>query len=492
MYFYKSMLGKVFKNSFWYSFSSILLRASSIIFFPIFSAYLTKADYGILSVTQGIIVWLTAIIGMELHNCFVRYLNTDECNSDSEYKSKVIGNILMFSSLSFVVCLIVLMLLGEKAFNFLLNDIDYYPYMFFSLVGLVFTFIVNLYRFYLKSIQKGRLSFWYDMGFFASNILLNLFFVVVLKMDVIGIIYSTIICGVVFTIIAIYNFSKAASFTFDRIILTSLLRYSLPLVPFILFGMGVETISTFFLNKEIGKEATGIFYIAVTLAAVFSTIKESVLAAISPWFFEFYENHKNKVYEIVNLLIWGGAICCFLISVFSLEVLEILSNNEELVVSWKYVPILLIGYLIVFVGQIYNLPVYYLKTKNNRLIFGSALGFFGTFIFCYFFAKHGIIAAVISKTIGYSLMTFVFLILARLMGFKVDYLRLLLILAIFIPLFFLNYLPINYVYLLVLKCIVSVVIVLQFGKKILKKYVAIKRKYIIFRNLIKIKLIGNN
>ena len=86
MYFYRSMLGKVIKNSFWYSFSSVLLRASSIIFFPIFSKYLTKADYGILSVTQSIIIWVSAVAALELHSTFVRFLNSEEAKDELLYK----------------------------------------------------------------------------------------------------------------------------------------------------------------------------------------------------------------------------------------------------------------------------------------------------------------------------------------------------------------------------------------------------------------------
>lgn len=239
------MLGKVIKNSFWYSFSSVLLRASSIIFFPIFSKYLTKADYGILSVTQSIIIWVSAVAALELHSTFVRFLNSEEAK-DELYRSKVIGNIILFSCFTFSVIILILLIFGQYLLKTILNDIDFYPYMFYSIVGLFFSFIVNLYRFYLKASQKGKQSFWFDILFFSSNIILNLVFVVLLKTDVIGIIYSTIICGVIFSFIAFFQFTKEAKFSFDKKILKSLLNYSLPLVPFILLGMGIETTSTFF------------------------------------------------------------------------------------------------------------------------------------------------------------------------------------------------------------------------------------------------------
>ncbi len=478
------MLGKVIKNSFWYSFSSVLLRASSIIFFPIFSKYLTKADYGILSVTQSIIIWVSAVAALELHSTFVRFLNSVEAN-DELYRSKVIGNIILFSCFSFSVIILILLFFGQYILKTILNDIDFYPYMFYSIVGLFFSFIVNLYRFYLKASQKGKQSFWFDILFFSSNIILNLVFVVLLKTDVIGIIYSTIICGVIFSSKAFFQFTKEAKFSFDKKILKSLLNYSLPLVSFILLGMGIETTSTFFLNKEIGKEATGIFYIAVTFAAIFSTVKESIIAAITPWFFEYYGKRMDLIYKLINHLIIGGAILCFGISVFSYEVLSILSSNPNLVVSWKYIPILLIGYYTVFVGQIYNLPIYQQKNKNNRLIIGSLVGFLATFMFCYFYAQHGIIAAVISKTIGYGLMTVVFLYIASLLKFKVNYIGIVLTMLIFVPMFFINFLPLDYKLLLPLKILMSVIVIWYLTNSILKSYIGVKKKYILLNRVVR-------
>lgn len=472
------MLQKVFKNSVWYSLSSILLRASSIIFFPIFSKYLTSSDYGILSLTQGVVLWISTFASLEMRSTLPRFLNSKRSLENPDYKARIIGNILLLSLTSILLFGFIFLFYGETLLKQILNDISYYPYMYYSLIGMIVLFTVNLYRYYLKSIHKGVQSFWFDIIFFASNIALNLFFVVILKTDVVGLMYSTIICGSIFTVVALYNFIKVSSFSIDFEIIKELLKYTLPLVPFILLGMGIETVSTFFLNKEIGKEATGIFYIAVTFAAIFSTLKESVVAATSPWFFEHYEKKGDLIHKFIYDLIWGGAILCLIISIFSFEILSLLSSNDDLIVSWQYIPILLIGYLVVFIGQIYNLPVYYKGNKNNLLVVGSFIGFITTFVFCFFFSKYGILAASLSKTFGYLTMTIFFLRITKVVNFKVNYPRLILTLTIFIPLFFLNFLPINYIVLLTIKISLTLFILYQFISSLLKRYIGMKRLFV--------------
>jgi len=474
------MLSTVFKNSFWYSFSSILLRASSIIFFPIFSSYLTKADYGILSVSQSLILIITSIAGIELQNALSRFINSDKSRSDEKYKKRVIGNILIASTVSYSIVVLVLLIFGQVILGKILNDIPFYPYIYFSVIGLIFSLFVNLYRNYLKATHKGKASFVFDIAFFLSNIILNLFFVVVLKTDVIGIIYSTVICGVFYSAISLYQFYKVATFSFDKKIIKSVLKYSLPLLPYIWLGLGIETVSTFFLNYEIGKEASGIFYIALTFAGIFSTIKESIISAITPWFFEFYNSKKYLISKLVHHILWAGAIFCFGISVFSYEALYILSNNPDLLDGWKYVPLLVIGYLIVFLGQIYNLPIYHEMNKNKWLILSSVSGFLITFLIAYLLTeKYGLYGAVISRTVGYSAMTIITLFISsRIVNFKVNVPKILLTLLLFTPLFFINYLPVSYWALIGIKVLVSVFVVITFLRSLIKNYIGFRRKYL--------------
>lgn len=483
------MLSKVFRNSFWYSFSSILLRASSVIFFPIFSSYLTKADYGILSISQSLILSISIIAGLELKSSLSRFINSDEAKESKTYQSKIIGNVLTASIISHTIVIIICLIIGKYAFKSILNDIDFYPYIFFTLIGLFFTFIVNLYRVYLKAIHKGKESFIYDIAYFSSNIGLNLLFVVVLKTDVIGIIYSTVICGVVFSTISLLQFRKLCSFSLDKNILLPIFKYTIPLIPYIWLGLGIEFISTFFLNLKIGKEASGLFYIAVTFAGIFSIVKESIISAITPWFFEFYKTEKKLIHKLVHHVLWGGAIICFIISVFSFEVLHILSNNANLVEGWKYIPTLIIGYLIVFVGQIYILPIYYKRDKNNFLIIGSLLGFLTTFFIAYLLTDQmGVMGAVIAKTAGYTVMTIIFLIISKIViNFDINFYKIGLILIVIIPLLYLNYLPFNYVYMLIIKISLSFALTIHFIYSLTINYFGFRRKIVVLKKTMQIK-----
>ena len=194
------MFNKVISNSFLYSFSSILLRASSIFLFPIFSFYLSKADYGILLITSSLTIFLTSLSNFELQKTLTRFLYNEEYD-----RKKILGNILIVGIITNTIVVGILLLFGNNILSYFLNDIPYYPYMFYSLLCIFFTFLVTIYSSYLKAIQKGKKSFVFDITYHITNILLNLFFVVVLKYNVIGLIYSTLVSGIIFSTIAYFK-----------------------------------------------------------------------------------------------------------------------------------------------------------------------------------------------------------------------------------------------------------------------------------------------
>ena len=190
-------LNKVVQNSFLYSFSSIILRASSIIFFPLFSLYLTKTDYGILSISQSIYIILVLLAGLELNKALTRFIfNKNNHTQDQDNK-------LIYTSLSISFsfgCLIVLFMtfIGQYFLGPILKDISYYPYVFVYTLCIPLNTVVDTCRVYLKARHKGVQVFILDTSFYSFNILLNLFFIIILKWDVLGLIFGTFLNIVIF------------------------------------------------------------------------------------------------------------------------------------------------------------------------------------------------------------------------------------------------------------------------------------------------------
>ncbi len=395
-------LKKVFKNSLLYSFSSILLRASSIIFFPIFSAYLTKTDYGILSMSQSIGAIVTVFAGLELTRALTRMIYNKNSN-DSKYQDSLVSTLLLTSLIVSSVIVALLAIFGGWILKPILKDIPFYPYIFVFLLSIPFAIMVNVCKAYLMATHQGFKVFILDVAFFGTNILLNLILVVIFKMNILGVILGILINAIFFGLLLIPLFYRKFTFNFDKTIFKSAMEYSLALLPNVFAGIALESIDKFFLNSYAGADNSGLYYIAITFAAIFSATKEAIVGAFTPWLFgNIADGDESYLSKVISTIYIGLGIIALFLSWFSKEVLLILSSNPDLVNSYKYIPINVLALFIIFLGQLYGLKILFYTRYVKYLVFTILVGIVVDIIACYFLVPvYGIHGAALSRVIAF-------------------------------------------------------------------------------------------
>ncbi|MEX0811989.1 MAG: oligosaccharide flippase family protein [Chitinophagales bacterium] len=396
-------LRKVAQNSFLYTISSVLLRASSIIFFPIFSLYLTKSDYGILSITQSIGTFVTLFAGLELGKALTRFIFNESEKENSDHSSLIFTTLITSFAFGLIVVAF-LSLSGPYILKPILNDIPFYPYVFLFLLSIPLNTSVNTCRVYLKANHRGYHAFILDTAFFSINILLNLFFVVIMGMDVLGIILGVLLNTTLFSLLLYFLFYRKYTFDFDKKILKSTLNYAIPLLPYSVLNILFESVDKFFLNAYLGSQASGIYYIALTFAAIFSSAKEAIINAFTPWLFaNIREKPEKEIAKIISLIFAGAGFVAIGISWFSRELLTLLSSNPDFIVAYQYIPFTVIGLYIIFMGQLYNIKTFYYGKYNRYLFLATLAGIVADVIACYLLIKpYGIYGAVAARIIAFS------------------------------------------------------------------------------------------
>lgn len=64
---------KVLENSFFYIFSSLLVKAMGFLLLPIYTLYLTPDDYGVTNLVTGFVNVATFIIAFSLYSAAIRF-----------------------------------------------------------------------------------------------------------------------------------------------------------------------------------------------------------------------------------------------------------------------------------------------------------------------------------------------------------------------------------------------------------------------------------
>ncbi len=275
-------------------------------------------------------------------------------------------------------------------------------------------------------------------------------------------------------------------FKIDINILKPLVRYSFPLFIYILLGIILESVDRFFLNNIKGVNVSGVYYIALTFATVFSAVKEAFNSAFVPWFFKnINEYSSGEINKIFYLIIIGAGIFCSGISMFSYEVLFLLSNNPELIDAANYIPLTVFSLYIVFIGQIYNIPVLYDIKRSGTLIYSNLFAIIVSVVLSYFLIPaYGEYGSLVARLVAFTVMAVIqLMICSRISKHSVNYFIITGISLLFLCVSFIGYLPVYYPYLITLKLLLSIIISGTYMYYVNKEYKIIsnlKKKYDLF------------
>lgn len=408
---------------------------------------------------------------LEIPRAITRYIYIQE--NKNTPKNKYISTAFITIFLLHLIVSLFLIAFGKFFLQSILNDISFSPYMLIAIVALPFTAIFDFYKQLKKSEQNGIKAFQAELLYYGGNIFFNLLFVAVFKMDALGIILSTLVVSILFALYFVFYEKKIYSFGFSWSLLKNLLHYSLPVLVFILFGILMESTDRLFLNYNTSAYSSGIYYISLTFASIFSILKESVNSSFTPWFYDYYENKRYKKLEkILKTILIGMTILSVLLSWFSFEILYVLSSNKDLLAASSYIPYALISLYVVFIGQTFNLFVFFEISKTKHLIWSNFAGFIINLILCsllipiYF--EQG---AILSRLVAFFVMSFLQVIIGKHFAkINISY-------FFIFSLFFLNtlfslliFIQIPYNYLIVIKLLVSIIAIYLFYRYILKTF----------------------
>lgn len=459
-----SSLKKVFQNSFLYSFSNVLLRATSIIFFPIFSSYLNKSDYGVLSVSQTIIVFTSIFAGLELTKSVTRFIykkNEVKLSADT-----LISNTLFATLVSNTIILVPMILFGAQLLRPMLSDIQFYPAIFWSLISVPFKSLIDVYRIYLKANHEGKKAFLLDMGFFGCNIALNLLFVIEFNLNAFGIILSTFVSSLIFIVILWVVFYRKITYSINKEALKIMLEYAVPLIPFAVLNSLLDSTDKMFLNSKYGSADSGLYYISITFAGIFSVTKESISSALTPWIFDALNTKPVKqIRDVIIAVFLGTGFLAIGTSWFSREVLMILSSNASFIEAYKYIPMLVSGLYVIFLGQLFNIKTFYYGTYSRYLFLSTFVGIVVSFVSCYVFIenyKMGVKGAAIARFFAYISLVIAAAYLSRLEKEKNEIFDLKILIGICVTISTLIFLPVvlnvGFIVALVVKIVLAILI----------------------------------
>jgi O-antigen/teichoic acid export membrane protein len=368
---------KVLKNSSYYTFSSLLMKALGFLLLPVYTNYLSPEDYGVINLAQGFIQVSIVFVSFSLFSAAIRFYSDYRHDNHTLklFYSTILNFILVSSLFGFAIGIVFKDLITTLFFK----GIPFFPYVLITLQLMIFVSFATMYQSMLQGMQKGLKLALVSTIVFIVTILFKITAIVLFKLGVLGLLLAQLVVNILYVAFIFYDLHKNNLYMwgFDFKLLKEALKYSIPIMPHNLSTRISSIASRILLNNYASIYLVGIYSISIQFGNLIDTIQVAVNRAFQPWFFEVLSSetiipHKEAV-KLSYLLLTFYSFIYLIIGLFSQEAVFLMTNNDYLM-AWTVVPIITFGYLIKSIYYIYLNILLYHKREARKLFIATTIG----------------------------------------------------------------------------------------------------------------------
>lgn len=275
-------LRRLVGSSILYTLGDIASRALMFLLVPIWTHYLTPAEYGVFEMLRVGGLVLTSIAALSLSAAVVRQV----VELERERFRRFYGSVALFQAGFVVVLLLVAELAGEPLFAALLDGIPYQPLgrllVIAALLGVLplAPMTLLLYR------ERPGTYVSLNLGLFTTKAALSLALVVGLRMGVAGLLWAELLAALLFMPVALVLIVRETRLAFELSSVTAALAYSLPLVPHSLAHLVLTSSDRYLIGIYHGAGAVGLYGVAYLFASGLTVGALALNKAMGPFVFQ--------------------------------------------------------------------------------------------------------------------------------------------------------------------------------------------------------------
>jgi O-antigen/teichoic acid export membrane protein len=356
------------KNSLIYSLGNVSLKITGLILIPIYTnpKYLSVEDYGVLGMLEIVSQLVAALLELSLLQAFNRWF------WDSNYTNR--QKSMFFTVIVSIISLSVAFNLIMNPFTRSLSVLLFETADVANLIKLMFMsasldVLVGSIQTLLKLQQKALKFVTVNVVKLIVTLAVTIILITVYGQSINAIFIGQICGSLVFVLLLSPHIIRNLKPRFDIPLLKEMLSYSYPLIFVSVSAILLNTLDRYFLNyysniKEVGLYSLG-FKIANTIKILVVT---SIQMAISPMLFKmmyspdrfrFYSKYMTYFSLVTMIMILG-------LSLFSLEVIKVVTVDRSYWESSKIVPIICLA---IFFGMLKDTSLLGLQlTKKSKII----------------------------------------------------------------------------------------------------------------------------
>lgn len=397
------MIKTLLRHSIIYGVASSLQNAVGFVLLPVYTAYLSMGELGLLEIFLVSINILFVLCQLGLGSAIFKYYTYDSKDSSEDNNNRIILSSAFFFLIGislFFLALIYLfrthlsqILFGSSVDSNLINLM--LVIVFFQLFIVIPTTFLRIQN---KSLQYSSVN----AARFLFQIGIIIYFVISLKMKLEGVLIGKALAAFLFAIVFTSIIWKQLSLNFSVSVIRELLSYSLFLVP-VSIGILVLTLSNrYFILHFYNSEELGIFTVGNKISSIILLAVTSFQMAWPSIMFRLKDHPNAKQYysKIFTYFLLAFAFLVICLTSFSHELILLLANISYFPAS-PLIPILSLSYMFYGLFYVGTVGINIFKKTYYQTIAIIVSSAFNLILNYFLTSRYGIIGASLSQLISF-------------------------------------------------------------------------------------------
>jgi O-antigen/teichoic acid export membrane protein len=432
-----SELKVISKHSSIYGLSNVLNRIVSFILLPVYTHYLTPADYGLMD----LLYFTTAFIGMVLEMGINSAVSRFYFESEDQKKRNIVVSSAFYGFGVGSTAIVLFFIAGSGYLTELIFEgREYTNLMIIALVGLALDIYIQAGYTYIRVRQRSLVLMTVSVVRLGMQLGLNILFIVGYGMGVLGILLGTLISNAVLVAFLVPYVLRETGLGFSWPKLKEMIKFGLPLIPSNVMSYIVNVSDRYFVNAFSNLSRTGIYTLGYRFGILVNEFVGSPFGQIwIPRRFEYFQKEDSE--RIFARIFTYFSLASFFvglgISVLTKDVLKIISD-EAYWDAHMVVPIIILSYIISNFQMHFNIGILARK-KTKYILYINIVTAAANLVLNYFLIKeYNIWGAAYATLISFVLKTLLFYIIGnRLVKIVIEWTRIFKVVTLAILLYWL-------------------------------------------------------
>jgi O-antigen/teichoic acid export membrane protein len=364
-------IGTAVRHSAVYGLGNVVAKAIGFLMVPFYTHYLAPVDYGTLEILDLSMSLLGMLLNMGMTAALLRCYSSVPTLRE---KNRAVSTAFLFVTVTGLLTFMAGTALARPATGMLLGPGVPSTYLLMSFSSFVLGYIANLPRTYLRAIEASGAFVMVDTAALILMLGLNIYFIAVLKIGLVGILLSSLISASLQVILLSFWTFKKAGFGFSGRLLRQMMGFGLPLIFSNLALFTLNFADRFFLKHFQSLDAVGIYAVGYKFAFMLNYL--IVQPFFVMWQGRMYEIHKrpdhaavfSQIFMLYSILLMYAGLA---LSVFSPEVVGLMVGRS-FSGGVEIIPVVTLAYVFCGIGYFAQLGMF--LTNRTKIIGGLSAG----------------------------------------------------------------------------------------------------------------------